>query len=641
MNVGDELVGRYRLVRWIARGGMGTVWEAEDLALSQRVALKHVRFAELPSDQVEQTRARTLREAKMAAQLRGHPHVVAIYDVIESDGDVWLVLEYLPSSNLGDILTAGEPVSLAEIARIGAAVADALAAAHARGIVHRDIKPTNILIGSDRRTVKLTDFGISHAVDERPITRANVISGTPTYMAREVARGEESTPASDIFSLGATLYRAIEGHPPYGDDPNTNRLLLRVATGPINPPTTPTPLTGLIMRLLEFDPVIRPDAATARDLLHAFATRVSAATQPSPAAHPGSTMLLDGVRPPWSLESTSAKPRRRGPVIAAIAFAMVLALGAGLAVALPKFFGAGANTPPTGSPPLPATVGVITMTGDPRTAEPCALIDPAWLRQFGEPAIVARNSYALESCQARIATPGGEVRMDTKFISPNNSISALGGERQQIGNLTIVRRSIQPGTFALVCENRLALADGTQVSIEAYGPNGFDLCAVTEVATAVAVNALARDRITYRPGRTADWHLANSDACTVVDPTNLATVPGLDPNFRSPGFGNWTCAWGQARRGSPRIFLYFRLESAQISSNYGDATTIAGHLGWTKLVAGANNPRKCVAVAVTRPAPTAIGATELIEVDVEAPEPDPELCAHATGLASAAIPKLA
>ncbi|WP_051579427.1 serine/threonine-protein kinase [Pseudonocardia acaciae] len=639
MNVGDELFGRYRLVRWIARGGMGTVWEAEDLALAQRVALKHVRFGELPPEQVEETRARTLREAKMAAQLRGHPHVVAVYDVIESDGDVWLVLEYLPSANLADLLTAGRPVSLAEIARIGAAVADALAAAHARGIVHRDIKPTNILIGSDGRTVKLTDFGISHALDEQPITRVNVVSGTPSYMAREVARGEESSPASDVFSLGATLYRALEGSPPFGDDTNPNRLLLRVATGPINPPTAHTPLTGLVMRLLEFDPSTRPDAATARDQLHAFATRVSAATQPSPAARPDPAGRFGDPRPPWAPVTKPARPlRRRRLLLAGAATVVVLAVAAGLVVTMPTLFGRGGNGPLVGVPPMPETVGAITMSGDPRAADPCALIDPAWLRQFGEPAIIARNSYVLNSCRAIISTREGDVLLDMTFGRPVSSVSSLKGEARRIGSLTVVHQSVQAGDFRPYCSNVLVLADRTQIVVEVYGPKGYAMCPVTEVGTAVAVNALARNGIVYRPGRTAEWRISSYDACGIVDPALLATVPGLDPQVRYPGFGNWSCTWGKNDKGRTKAHVSFRLDDARPGS-YGDATTIAGRRAWTKLVPGDNNPQKCIAIAVLRPAATATSATELVQANVDGPLPPAELCARATDLTSALVAK--
>ncbi|WP_084211020.1 serine/threonine-protein kinase [Pseudonocardia acaciae] len=633
MEAGEELFGRYRLVRSIARGGMGTVWEAEDILLAQRVALKHVSFADLPAEQAALTRARTLREAKMAAQLRGHPHVIAIYDVIESDGDVWLVLEYLPSASLTETLTTGRRLRPAEIARIGAAVADALAAAHARGIVHRDVKPGNILIGADHHTVKLTDFGISHAAtDDNALTHVGVVSGTPTYMAREVARGEPSTPASDIFSLGATLYRAAEGSPPFGEDPNTNRLLLRVATGPINAPTTRTPLTPLIMRLLEFNPSTRPDAATTRDQLHVLSGRLAEATYPPLDEHYGPTTPPGGHRPPPLPAPRPPRKPRRWLVVAAIA---AFALAAGLAVALPKLLD---NGPPTGVPPLPTAVGPITLSGDPRAADPCALIDPTWLRQFGQPVITTNISYTPEACQARITVPNGDMVLDVKFNTPK-TVSDLGGQPQQLGDLTIVRRSVQTGLFVTSCDSVILLADRTAIYFETNGPDGSDICGATEVATAVAVNRLARDGITYRPGRTAEWLITSNDACAVLDPATLAAVPGLDTNIRFPGFGNWSCTWGATQKDASRLYMGFRLDNVRVD-DYGNDTTIAGRRAWTKISRGDKNPAKCHLYVITRPAPTAMGATEMLELSLEGPQPAAELCARGSEVAATALTKL-
>ena len=153
---------------------------------------------------------------------------------------------------------------------MGRQVADGLAAAHAAGVVHRDVKPGNVLIADDGR-VKLTDFGVSRAVDDVQLTRTGLIAGTPAFMSPEVARGQDPTPASDVFALGATLYAAVEGQPPFGLDDNAYALLHKVATGVVDPPQRAGPLTALLMRLLAADPDDRPTAAQARDALGGIA----------------------------------------------------------------------------------------------------------------------------------------------------------------------------------------------------------------------------------------------------------------------------------------------------------------------------------------------------------------------------------
>jgi eukaryotic-like serine/threonine-protein kinase len=182
----------------------------------------------------------------------------------------WLVMEYLPSESLAVRLTLHGPLPPTEAADIGRQMADGLAAAHLAGVVHRDVKPGNVLIAANG-LVKLTDFGVSRAVDEVQLTRTGVIAGTPAYLAPEVAQGREPDAASDVFALGATLYAAVEGEPPFGLDDNAYALLHKVATGEPRPPRQAGPLAGILMRLLRVDPAARSSAAEARDLLTAVA----------------------------------------------------------------------------------------------------------------------------------------------------------------------------------------------------------------------------------------------------------------------------------------------------------------------------------------------------------------------------------
>ena len=260
--------GRYRLEERIGAGAMGAVWRGTDELLNRPVALKELLAAASRgngAEGAEEARQRLMREGRIGARLQ-HPHVISMFDVVIHDDSPWLVMEYLPSDSLAAVLSTKGPMDPRAAAEMGSKVADGLAAAHVAGVVHRDVKPGNVLIGEDSR-VKLTDFGVSRAVDDVQLTRTGLIAGTPAFLAPEIARGHEPTAASDVFALGSTLYTAVEGHPPFGLDENAYALLHKVATGEIEPPLQAGPLTPVLLRLLAKDPDDRPTAAQARDQL--------------------------------------------------------------------------------------------------------------------------------------------------------------------------------------------------------------------------------------------------------------------------------------------------------------------------------------------------------------------------------------
>src|SRR4051794_19322083 len=267
---GRLVAGRYRLQSRLGGGGMGTVWLARDELLGRQVAIKQVLTpVDVSAAEADQQRQRALREGRIAARL-SHPHAISVYDVALESGQPWLVMEYLPSRSLAAVLSEDGVLRVDQVAQIGAQVADALAATHAAGIVHRDVKPANILIGEGGRLeglVKITDFGISHARGDVTLTQTGQITGTPAFLAPEVAQGREMTEASDVFSLGATLYTCLEGRPPFGMDDNALRLLHRVAAGELEPPRRAGSLTGPLLRMLATDPVQRPAMEQVRDEL--------------------------------------------------------------------------------------------------------------------------------------------------------------------------------------------------------------------------------------------------------------------------------------------------------------------------------------------------------------------------------------
>lgn len=281
---GALVAGRYRLVNQIAAGGMGLVWEARDELLQRRVAMKQL----LPQPGVSMEEARTardrvIREARITARLH-HPHAVTLYDVVEQAGRPCLIMEFVPSRSLNAVLKSQGTLQPALVARIGAELASALAAAHQVGIVHRDVKPSNVLI-TDTGSAKLTDFGISHAVGDVTLTSTGMVTGTPAYLAPEVARGADSGFPADVFSLGATLYAALEGTPPFGTDINPMAVLHRVASGQLIPPVRSGPLTPLLLRMLAREPGDRPtmtEVARSLTILQHEPVRTPVATRSTP-----------------------------------------------------------------------------------------------------------------------------------------------------------------------------------------------------------------------------------------------------------------------------------------------------------------------------------------------------------------------
>jgi serine/threonine protein kinase len=274
------VAGRYALDGVLGRGGMGTVWLATDQVLERRVALKELTFSvELTDEERAILRERTMREARAAARL-DHPHVATVYDVVEEDGKPWLVMKHVPARSLQEILEQEGPLPPVAVARIGLDLLAALEAAHAIGIVHRDVKPANVLVSADGRAC-LTDFGIATTTGDSSLTTYGTLIGSPSYMAPERANGEDPRPSVDLWSLGATLYAAVEGRPPFNRGEAMATLLSVVSEHPA-PVLRAGPLEPVLSGLLTKDPARRTSAAAARSLLE----DVVAGRAAAPAAPP-------------------------------------------------------------------------------------------------------------------------------------------------------------------------------------------------------------------------------------------------------------------------------------------------------------------------------------------------------------------
>lgn len=336
------IAARYQLGREIGRGGMGAVWLGRDLLLQRDVALKEVGL--LPgSDEADLERVR--REAQVSAMLN-HPNVVAVFDLAAEDGRHWLVMEYVDCETLSDRVRRSRHLTPDELAPLVAQAAHALAAAHEAGVVHRDVKPNNMLIGRDG-ILKLGDFGIARTTADPALTRTGLVTGSPGYMAPEVASGGTATAASDVWSLGATVYHALEGRPPYETDQNLMAALYRLVHE--EPPRTDRAewLEPLLRATMHRDPAGRWTAAQ----VAAFLDR-GREGQPPPVGPPtvvaapvavdsvaaDSVTAVDVVASPAtasSAETTQLIERRRGwPVAAGAGAVAVLLLGVVLAVTL-------------------------------------------------------------------------------------------------------------------------------------------------------------------------------------------------------------------------------------------------------------------------------------------------------------------
>ncbi|HEX2235251.1 MAG TPA: serine/threonine-protein kinase [Actinomycetota bacterium] len=340
------LGGRYTLLAPLGKGALGTVWRADDTRLHRHVAVKEVRLPpDLPGQQRASVRARALREARAAARF-SHPSAVKVYDVVEGEDSFSIVMELVDGSQLADFVGRRGPLEPALAAGIGLELLDALEAAHERGVVHRDVNPHNVMLSRDGRA-KLTDFGAAALKGDPRLTASGALLGSPCFMAPEQAQGEEGDPATDMWGLGATLYFAIEGAPPFDRGAPFATLTAVVYDDP-PPPRRAGPLSPLLVRLLDKQPDRRPSgAALRRALEEAAGTRelpaAASAAEPSARARPA-PLALDQLWEPQEQPAPRvthpaepSRTRRDGPRIAiAVALLCLLAgIGASLLLADP------------------------------------------------------------------------------------------------------------------------------------------------------------------------------------------------------------------------------------------------------------------------------------------------------------------
>ena len=579
MRLGAKVGARYRLTKGPLRGGSGEVWLARDEDLGRDVVLKRVLGTEPGPGGFDRLRA----EARVLARF-SHPHVVTLHDAVRvgSRGTAtsWLVMEYVPGGSLDG--RSGVDPRLA--AHIGAQIADALVALHAQGIVHGDVKPGNVVVARDG-TVKLADFGAAYRVGgKETITPNSAVSYTPDYAAPEIVLGRPE-PASDVFSLAATLYALVAGRPPRpggaaasGDEAGAFVAARRAARGDVELDADVGPLREALAAMLAREPEERPDAARTRDLLREVAGP-PAELPPLPARSGPDAAELTW---PENDDADAARPARPGLLrrhpgrFVAAATAVVLLAVAGTVWAAsghgsshdtadgrpkdtstatsteastPAPGGSQAAPTPSGSSPSSAgSAGSSSLLGDHRTADPCALLDPAALRSYGDTEVDPAYG-GFERCDVIVhGTSGGDIDVEAQFVQgpPPDLPAPVRGN----GRVRLVQEKPDGGE----CDRDLLLTgrDDAYIDLSAQpagdgSPSASLLCGMADAAAARAFAVLTAlpdgGRLPRRSPELPPTSLAFTDACTLLTGHALEVVPGVDANDPDIGFGHWACSW--------------------------------------------------------------------------------------------------
>ncbi|MET9296831.1 protein kinase [Streptomyces sp. NPDC003077] len=617
MRVGTRVAGRYRLTRRPLIGGMGEVWPAHDEELGRDVALKR----EPPGSGGATAVDRLGAEARAVARFR-HPHVVTLYDRIRvrrlGRTESWLVMEYVPGGSLAD----RPPLPGALAAHVGAQLADALGALHAAGLVHCDVKPGNVVVSGDH-VVKLTDFGAAYRLGTQETVTPNTGVGfTPGYAAPEVIAGRPPLPASDVYSLGATVYALVtRGRVRPGAD-------VPLAAGPF-----PGPLGELLTAMLREDPARRPGVTEARERLRELAGRPED-LPPFPAPAPRTTLPASGGG------RRRALPRVPGAALGGTAVLAVAALVAwGLA------------DRPAGSPGGPADghrpaarasatrspAGLARLIGDPRTLDPCALTSAPAFARWGDAQLVSDYGN-FDRCDVLLSSGGDdtvdvEVRLTT---GPPPASPRPTGTTRRIG---VANQPADRGE----CGRTLTLAGlphlGVDITAKALDGDEHPLCAIADTATRLVTTRLDRDGgpLPRRPDA-APGSLAARDACTLPPTAALRTATGAGSVETRPGFGNWSCSWRAPAGGD---YVRLRFDRPQlVNGDHARTTHIAGRPA--VVLPRDEGPGSCSTDVAGPPYIPRDGghAVETVLVTVGDAGPDTRACALATALTAALVPRL-
>lgn len=581
LRVGLLVGGRFRLEERLGAGSHGEVWRATDLELGREVALKHTLAT---SDPANITRLQ--RESRVLARVN-HPNVVTVHDVVCDSDHWWIVMEYARGRSLADLGILPIP----QAARIGAQLAAGLEAVHAKGILHHDIKPNNVLI-TDHGNSKLADFGISRVLhDEVTLTGSQMIGGTPGYIAPEVADGGPFTEASDVFSLGATLFAAVEGASPFGTD-NAYALLRKAAAGEIAIPKKAGALAPVLEAMLHVEPERRLALREVRTILG----ELSGEPVVDPAPVPGS---------------------RRKRVTMAAASVGIAAIAT---TALWIYVDARGAEPGGPGEDDAAASAIEGLVGEEHTADPCALLDPSELGVFGTTRLFA-TSGNFGDCYVQVMLDDSST-VDVGVELETASGDFPEGSMETMGDFVVVRDPEQEDDSCL----RTLVLPGEDyyiaISADHSSIDRTDVCVMAEVATQTAIEVLGQGPIPRRTEVPGDSSLFHVDACALPDADQLARIPGIDPANPQVGFGKWSCRWPTAIGGSTLEISYSR--SFWLAVGGGD---LVAYSGFDAFVNPDVDEPSCSVEIIYRDHPED-DYSEIVTVEITNDQPD-DLCDQA------------
>ncbi|GAA1683255.1 hypothetical protein GCM10009765_35580 [Fodinicola feengrottensis] len=573
---------------------MGIVWLATDLELRRKVALKRSQTGD--AGQIR-------REAMIGAGLT-HPHVVTVLDVAVDGDDRWLVMEYVPSRSLAEVLANDGPLPPNQVRRIGVELAGALAVMHAKGMVHRDIKPSNVLIAQDG-TAKLTDLGIARWA-EATLTGGAYAGGTAAYLAPEAADDHEAGPASDIFSLGATLFAAVTGGSPWGGSGPAAQLR-RAAAYDLEPMPPTGGLAPVLGALMAKQPARRPTADQVQGLLSGDTT--------------------DRV-------FTPGRPHRGRLVLVSAVVVGVMLVSAGVFAAIRH------RTPAAPSKPAAATSpGAL---GDPRTADPCALLVPGSLARFGKVALEP-NYGNFNHCDLTVDTTGKsdiiDVSLEFQLPEEYPAVPPVPGKLGQV-------QPVPPTENR--CQRSIALPNLYLVVISARQVHNqpAPLCGAAEAVALGTYGLLANGPIPHRPAYKSPSTGA-LDACTLLSGKEISTAIGAAVSAE-PDYGNWTCYW---EHGGRQVTVSFGREyPLEGDPPDGTKTTVSGRLAYVDTSTNDGRRDECdltlvhrrytPTVASEKGTPPQREETVIVSLENKDTSNVQTECAAATVLASALVARL-
>ncbi|MFI7399059.1 protein kinase [Streptomyces sp. NPDC049541] len=454
------LAGRYQLVEQLGHGGMGTVWRAHDELLDREVAVKEVSVSDLSREERSVLHTRMQQEARAAARIR-HPSVITVFDVLQESDRPWIVMELIDGQSLADVIATEGTLLPRDAAQVGTAVLAALDRAHQLGVLHRDVKPANVLLERSGRVV-LTDFGIALLEGSPGLTHTGDIVGSPDYLAPERATGHRPGPPSDLWSLGATLYAAVEGESPFRRT-STLSTLQAVISDPLPEPRHAGPLTSVIEALLRKDPDARPTAPQAQRMLEEVAAGAVAPHEPHPATQavppqetesagevlagqptqstsstpprgnaPGapSADTAPTVRDSYPAETRGTSPARRTWLLITLAAVMATVLVGGLVWALTSRGGDKPSTSPPTTRPSASQSGQPTSSASPSPSPPAAAGQAKSMDQLLDRSAQSRRSVigavnAVQACRSSATVSAASTDLKNAEQERSTLISEL------------------------------------------------------------------------------------------------------------------------------------------------------------------------------------------------------------------------